>query len=133
MTFKEYCDKLEQKIEEAYESGVTIPEAEKLAAGFLSANNKVSDKLKDIDLDRRMRKSGVKAIRAAIKLDELDKAEKKPTESVLEALVDSNEIVQKQQEGFDNAEVEKEWLERKFKIFHEAHLYFRGISKGRFE
>lgn len=124
---------LESKIERTYTDGVTLEEAEKLAAKFLGAQLKVSSALRTVDLDSRMRKSGVKAIRAAVYLKELEGKDKKPTEAQLSASIDTNEVVASEQDGFDTAEVDKAELQRYYDIFLNAHIYYRGIAKGKFD
>lgn len=131
--FEKLCKNLEAKIVNCYEQGVTLDEAEKLAAEFLVAQMKVSEELKTADLSSRMRKSGVKSIRAAIYLDVVQKSEKKPTEGQITAMLDSDKIVAGEQEAFDIAEVARDQLERYYSIFQNAHIYFRSISKGRFD
>lgn len=133
MTFKELCASLESKIKASYEEGVTLEDAEKLAAEFLGAQMKVSAELSVADLDSRMRKSGVKAIRAAVYTDACSKADKKPTEGALEHLLNLSDLVQGEQTEFDRAEVRRDELERYYNIFKDAHVYFRQMSKGRFE
>ena len=130
--FKALCDELESKIKDSYEEGVTLERAERLASEFLYAQIQVSTVLKQADLDSRMRKSGVKAIRAAIYLDIVSKADKKPTESQISALIDSDSIVTNEQKEFDMAEVDRDALERYYNIFQNAHIFFRGVSKGKF-
>lgn len=124
---------LEDKIKNVYEAGVTMDEAEKLAAEFLHAGLVISSRLKNADLDRRMRKSGLRALRSALRIKEVQGTEKKPTESMLDAIIDTNELVQKEQDAFDTAEVDKEELERLFNTFREAHIYFRSVARGKFE
>lgn len=124
---------LENDIIKAYEEGVTLDEAERLAAKFLAAQLQVSELLKKADLDSRMRKSGVKSIRAAVYLSIVQNSEKKPTESHIEHSMNLDELVTKEQEAFDTAETQKAELERVFDIFSNAHIYFRGLAKGRFE
>lgn len=134
MTFKELCKQLEVKIQNSYEQGVTLEDAEKLAAEFLFAELAVSAELKKSDLDSRLRKSGVKAIRSAIYLDIVQKADgKKPTEAQIAATIDSDKIVVDEQSAYDSAEVDKAELERFYEIFMNAHIHFRSVSKGRFE
>jgi hypothetical protein len=133
MTFKQLCSELEIAITAAYDEGVSLDEAEKLAAKFLSAQLQVSAELKVADLNARMRKSGLKGVRAAIYLSEVSKGDKKPTEAMLTALIDSNETVIDEQQQLDEAEANKAELERYYEIFKDAHIYMRGISKGRFE
>ncbi len=133
MSFKKLCLELENAIANAYEAGTSLDEAEKLAAKFLFAQIKVSEELKKSDLDTKMRKSGVKAIRAAIYLDGATKGDKKPSDVLLQAQVDMNDLVIGEQNAYDIAETDRDELERYYNIFREGHLYFRGISKGRFE
>lgn len=127
--FKDLCDALEGKIVSSYEDGVTMDQAEKLAGEFLYAQMAVSNELKKADLDSRMRKTGVKAIRATVYTEARSKAEK-ITEAALTALLDSNELVESEQRAFDEAEVNRDELERLYNVFQQAHVYFRQISKG---
>lgn len=120
------------KIKDAYESSVTVEEAEKLAAEFLHAQLQVAAELEKLDLDSRMRKNGVKAVRAAIYLDECGKTDKKPSDTFLQAKVDSNELSVNEQTGYDEAESKRSSMQNYFGIFKDAHIYFRGIAKGSF-
>lgn len=132
MNFKELCVRLEEEIVESYTVGVTAEKAEKLAGQFLHAQMKVSEELRKADLDSRARKTGVKAIRAAIYLDIVQKSEKKPTESQIAATIDTDTIVSGEQSAFDEAEVTRDELERYYNIFIQAHVHFRTIAKGTF-
>lgn len=127
--FKQLCDRLEAQIVTSYESGVTLDQAEKLAGEFLYAQMAVSNELKKADLSARMRKSGVKAIRAALYTEARTKTEK-TTEAAITALLDSNELVANEQQSYDEAEVERDELERLYNIFQQAHVYFRQLAKG---
>lgn len=127
------CESLTDEIKKSYEESITIDEAEKLAGKFLHAQLAISSALVKKDLDARIRKTGVKAIKAAIYLSEVQKVDKKPSDSMLEAYVNSNELVQKEQDSFDKAEIERDELQNHFNVFKEAHIFYRGISKGRFE
>jgi hypothetical protein len=127
------CKELESEIERTYTEGITMDEAERLAAKFLGAQLKVSDALKTVDLDCRMRKSGVKAVRAATYLKEIEGKDKKPTEATISAVIETNDIVSSEQDAFDKAEVNKAELERFYDIFLNAHIYYRGIAKGKFD
>lgn len=131
--FKELCVELEGKIQKSYEEGVTMEEAEKLAGQFLHSQMQVSEELKAKDLDARMRKSGLKAVRAAIYMEAATKDPKKPSDVMLEAIVNLNDVVQAEQNSFDSSESEKDNLERYFSIFQAAHVHFRTVAKGRFE
>lgn len=133
MKFKQFCDSLEVKIIAAYEQGVSLEDAEKLASEFLHGMLQVSSELKKADLNSRMRKSGNKAIRAAVYTDICAKSEKKPTESALDHLINMNDLVNKEQDALDSAEVERDELERYYNIFREAHIHFRGVSRGRMD
>lgn len=132
--FDTLCEALESEIERSYtEGGVTLEEAEKLAGQFLHAQIKVSTELRKSDLDSRMRKSGLKAVRASVYIDAATKGEKKPTEAAIEATITTHEIVQSEQDSLDKAEVRRDELQRLFGVFKEAHVHFRQMSKGRFE
>jgi hypothetical protein len=129
MNFKQ----LEDKIKNAFESGVTLDEAERLASEFLYAQSQIAEALRVQDLDARMRKSGLKAVKAAVYLDEASKTDKKPSDVMLQARVDMNDLVSSEQKSFDQAEVDVEYLHNLFSICKEAHVHFRGIAKGRFD
>lgn len=129
---KNLIEDLTQKIKDAYESGVTVGEAEKLASEFLHAQLLIADELKAADLSARMRKTGTKAVKAAIYMQEA-RVIKKPSDTFIENVINLSELVQGEQESLDAAEVELDALQNTFNIFREAHIHFRGIAKGRFE
>ena len=133
MNHKQLFNELETEIQQAYTDSITIDAAEKLAAKALHAQIVISRELQKCDLDSRMRKSGLKAVRAAVYLDEVSKADKKPTESALEHMLNINELVTKEQDGFDRSDAEKEELQRCYNILKDAHIYFRNIGRGKFE
>ncbi len=120
-------------IERTSDEGVTLEEAERAAAMSLGIMNTISESLKTMDKDVRYRKAGLKAIKSAVRLEEVKKFEKKPTEGALEDAVNMSVLVQGEQNDFDSAEVDKEELDRQYSIAKESHIYFRGVSKGRFE
>lgn len=124
--------KLTDKIQASYEQGITTVEAEKLAGEFLHAQIAVSSELAKLDLNARMRKAGLKAVRSAVRTEEVQKHDKKPTESALEDVINLSSLVQGEQDALDNAEVSRDELERLYNIFREAHLHFRTIAKGAF-
>lgn len=130
--FKALCLELEGKIESSYQDGIIADDAERLAGQFLVGQMKVSTELRKADLDSRMRKSGLKAIRAAIYMEAATKGDKKPSDVMLQAIVDLNDMVQGEQAAFDAAEVDRDDLERYFSIFQAAHIHFRTIAKGVF-
>lgn len=131
--FAGLVEELTQVIQNSYESSVTIEEAEKLAGRFLHAQIIVSEELRRADLDARMKKSGLKALEAGTYLDGALAGEKKPSDVLLNATVDSNDLVKVARKEYDTAEVEKSALLNYFGIFKEAHIFFRGVSRGRFE
>lgn len=133
MKLTEQIKALENKIKAVYEEGVTLDEAEKLAAEFLYAQLIIAGELTKSDLDARMRKSGLKVIRANAYLEVVGAADKKPTEAQIAALIDGDSLVVTEQNGLDKAEVGRSDLERYYDIFGNAHIYFRGIAKGKFE
>lgn len=128
--FQEICQELEAVILDSYENGTTMEQAERLAARFLHAQLVVSAELRKADLNSRMRKSGLKAIRSAVYIDAATKTDKKPTEAALSATVDLNDIVQGEQAAFDTAEVDRDDLERYYNVFGNAHIFYRSVSKG---
>lgn len=130
---RKFLETLSKNIESSYEESVTMEEAEKLASKFLSGQIKISDELKRADLDARMRKSGLKAIRSAVYMKSATSGDKKPSDTFLEAIVNMDELVIGEQGRLDEAEVELDYLQNHYNIFKEAHIHFRGISRGRFE
>jgi hypothetical protein len=130
---EDMCTELENDIKEAYEGNVTIPDAEKLAAKFLGAQMVLARELSVIDLSARMRKSGTKAVRAAVYLNEAGAQEKKPSDVMLNAKVDSSDLVETSQKELDEAEIERDLLESYASTFREAHIFFRGVCKGKYE
>lgn len=133
MKFTEKLKALEKKIIDTYESGVTLEEAEKLAAEFLHAQLSVSSELTKHSLDLRMKKTGNKSIRAAVYLEIVSAADKKPTESQISAIIETDKTVAAQQDALDKAEVLTAELERYYDIFVNAHIFYRGIAKGKFD
>lgn len=130
---KEFIDKCTAIIQRAYEESPTLEEAEKYAALFLDAQIRVGTELAKASLDARMRKSGTKALKASVLLDAATKGDKKPADSLLTAIVDSDQMVQESQGGLDRAEVNVGELENYLHVFKESHLFFRSISRGKFE
>jgi len=124
---------LEQKIINSYVEGVTTQQAENLAGEFLEAQIKASEELKQLDLNARLLKSLVKQTRAEVFVREATTPEKKPSDTLLTALVDKDLKVSAEQGAFDEAEVDRDELYRMFSIFQNAHLHFRAIAKGKFE
>lgn len=120
-------------IEQTSEEGITLEQAERTAALSLGIMNSLSERLKLQDKDRRMRKRGLKAIKSAVRMEEVKKYDKKPTEATLDDFVNTSELVIGEETAFDESEVETEELKRQYDIAKECHVYFRGIAKGRFE
>lgn len=131
--FSLFCKELETDIKNSYESSPTIEEAEKLAAKFLHAQIQVGSEIRKVDLDARMKKTGVKSVKAAVYMQAATKTDKKPSDSFLEAIVNMDEIVIGEQRSLDEAEVTRNELENYLHVFKEAHLYYRAMAKGRFE
>lgn len=129
MSFKSLTESMENKLLAAQE-GVTAEMAEKLAFEFLSALLKVSAELRKADMNSRMRKSSVKSLRAALYLDIVQKSEKKPTEAAITAVLDTDSLVTGEQNGLDEAEVDKAELMRLEDIYKNAHILLRGLAKG---
>lgn len=130
--FEQLCKNLEAKIQNSYERGTTALEAEHLAAEFLAAQFKVSDALKEASLNSSMRKSGLKAIRAAVYMEAAKATDRKPSDTMLAAIVDMHEVVQQEQESYDTASIESSSLERYYNIFQNAHIFYRNLARGTF-
>ncbi len=128
-----FCEELEANIKATYESGTTLEEAERLAAKFLYAQIQVANELSVCDLDAKMKKNGVKAVRAAVYMQEATKDPKKPSDTLLLAVVDMNDLVLGEQTRYDEADSNRASLENYYNIFREAHIYYRNVSKGKFE
>lgn len=126
------CDELSTDIQRAYEESISISEAERLAAKFLGAQLKVANALQVADLDARMRKSGLKAIKAQVYLENAAKGDKKPSDVMLNAMVDTSAEVLDGQGPLDEAETNVNLLKNYYDVFLNAHIYFRAISKGAF-
>ena len=131
--FADFCTVMSEKIHESYDPGITLDQAEKLAGEFLTAQLLTAHELHVVDLDARMRKTGLKAIKSAVRTNEVKKYDKKPTEGHLEDVVNLDEIVQGEQKSLDEAEAKRDRYQNFFNIFKDAHIFFRGVSKGRFE
>lgn len=120
-------------IQHAAEEGVTMEEAEKIAAKALFVMNSLGEMRANSDRERRMRKKGLKAICSTVRLEEIQKHEKKPTEGALDDAVNLHKDAQHNQDLYDDSEVTLNEMDYKFDIAKEAHIYFRGVAKGRFE
>lgn len=131
--FTTLCEILTKEIQDSYEEGVTMEQAEKLAGKFLFAQIQVSAELTKADLDARMRKSGTKAVKASVYLAAVQATEKKPSDTLLNNLVDTDKLVLDEQASLDASEVLKGELERYYSIFQQAHHHFKAIARGRFE
>lgn len=129
---RDLCQELTRIIQDAYEGGITVQEAEKLAGRFLHAQLIVAESLHRSDLDTRMRKSGLKALKAGLYMEEVSKSDKKPSDTLLNNIVDSHDQTKLAQGEFDAREADKEALEVYLSVFKEAHIFFRGIAKGSF-
>ncbi len=132
-TVYDVCSELKQIIETAYEQGVSMAEAEKLAAKTLVIRLELSQELKRVDLDSRMKKHGVKVTRADAYMTELKKHDKKPVESFLDATITMDKNVIEAEHDYAKADVQREMIQNYLDIFKDAHIYFRGIAKGSYE
>jgi hypothetical protein len=116
-----------------YEESITIPEAERLAAKFLYAQMEISDEIKTKDLDARMRKAGVETTESQVLLDEIAKHDKKPSDSILTAIVATSSIVNEAKDSMFRAQTETEALKRLYEMLKDAHIFCRGIAKGNYD
>lgn len=130
--FEKMCSELTAIIQRSYEEGVTTEEAERLAGRFLHAQILVASELRQTDLDARMKKQGTKAVKSAVRQNEIAKFDKKPTEGALDDVVNLDELVQGEQRALDTAEVRVDELKNYLNVFNQAHHHFRAIAKGSF-
>lgn len=130
MGLMDQFEELTKDIQRSYEEGVTVEEAERLAGKFLHAQIMVSEEYRKADLDARMRKAGVKSVRAAVYMTNATKTDKKPSDTYLEAIINMDELVMGEQRGLDEAEVLVDQLRTYLSVFKEAHIHFRSIAKG---
>ena len=130
---REFLEELENDLKRAVQTNMETDEAERLAAKFLLARLEVGKLLRDQDLDARLAKQALKTEKAVAYLGEVKKNEKKPSDTMLEQLVNTDEGVAGAQKSFDEAEVNRDRLQDYYSTFHEGHIFFRGIAKGRFE
>jgi tartrate dehydratase beta subunit/fumarate hydratase class I family protein len=126
------CDSLEAKITDSYEGELTMAIAEKLSAEFLVAQMQLAKAIRVADLDSRLRKSGVKAIKAAAYNEIGSKSDKRMTVDAMDHALNMDSTVNTAQDEFDKAETDRDELERYYDIFRECHVYYRGIAKGIF-
>lgn len=124
---------LEQKIIQTAQEGVTPMVAETIAAEFLSAQIQVSEELKVTAIKAKLLKSILKEERAKLLYKEATTPDKKPSDSILQAVVDKDQNVLYCQKNFDTGEEDAKELERLYDIFRESHIYYRGVSKGKFD
>lgn len=124
------CDELHSIVISAYETGVTMDEAEKNAALCLGVQMEIATAIAPYNLDTKMRKSGLKAIKSRAYMQELSKHDKKPAEAFLDHAVAGDISVQNEETAFAKAEARKEELQSYLDVFKEAHIYFRGVAKG---
>ena len=124
---------LKSEVELAYDEGVSMERAERLAAKCLGAQLRIAERLATADLDARMKKNGLKTVKANAYMRAATSAEKKPTESMIDAMITQDKDVANSAEWYDRADAEKESLTIYLGIFRDAHIYFRGIAKGRYD
>lgn len=130
--FDKMCEELTTIIQNSYQEGVTVEEAERLAGRFLHAQILTGTELRKADLDSRMKKQGAKAVKAAVYLSEVQAVDKKPSDVLLQAKVDVDELVRGEQRSLDEAEVLRDELQNLLNVFNQAHIHFRSIAKGVF-
>lgn len=126
-------DELKEAIKKATDEGVSIPDAERLAAKTLTARIELSEEIKTQAIDAKMKRLGVKAVQAETYKKATEGVEKKPTEAALIHTINLNPEVIQEEINHAEAEAELEYKQSLLEIFKDAHLYFRSIMKGSFE
>jgi hypothetical protein len=137
MSFKEVSDErfpqfeeLKKAIQQAYEEGVSLEDAERHAARCLDAQIGLNEVIQTSALDARLKKNGYKTLRASNYLAIVQASDKKPTEAAIDATLSTTPEVTAAEDAYQTAEIETEALKRYFDIFRDAHIYFRGVAKG---
>jgi len=124
---------LEQKIIKSYTEGTNLVDAESLAAEFLAAQIQISEEVKEESIRHRMLKADLKEKAAAVLYNAATAGDKKPSDSILQALVDKDPGVKEAYQVHVVSEERANELERLYNIFRESHIYYRAIGKGRFD
>lgn len=132
-TINDVVGELKDILEKAYEHGLTFQEAEKVASQTLSLRIALADELRAVDLDAKMKKHGVKAVRAAVYMEEIKKHEKKPAEAYLDNAVNLSPLVEQEERAYATAQVNCDHLVTYLDIMKDAHIFFRTVAKGNFE
>lgn len=130
---EKFMQTLEEDIKSVYFNSPTPADAEKLATKLLYTQIELGQQLRAASLDAKMKKAGLKAIRSAVYLEECRKVEKKPTENTLECLVNTSVLVTDAQSACDYAETKVNELDNLLNVAREAHIFMRGLAKGRFD
>ena len=133
MNLNKTLQELQDTIARAYTEGVTMQEAERLAAHTLSVRLQIADHIKSSDLDARMKKHGVKAIRAQVYLEQIAANEKKPTEAWLESAVNMSDLVKAEETLYAESDTDTRRLETYSDVLKDAHIFFRKVMGGSFE
>jgi hypothetical protein len=126
---KDLIEQLQKRVSEVYENGTTVSQSEEITHELADAEFKLVTMITPLDLDARMRRHGVKQIRAAVYLDIIKNSEKKPTEAQIAAMVDSDSLVSDAQKGYDGAEAALAEAERLLDAVHNSQVVFRTLMK----
>jgi hypothetical protein len=129
--FDQVCEELAQDIQNSYVDHMTMDKAEKLASKFLHVLMQVSEEIRKADMDARMKKTGLKAIKASMYMEAATKGDKKPSDTFLDALI-TKEMDGSYQNQLDEAEAYLDKLNNYYQIFTQAHIHYRQISKASF-
>ncbi len=130
---EKFLQTLEEDIKSVYFNSPTPQDAEKLATKLLYTQIELGSQLRSVSLDAKMKKAGLKAIRSAVYLEECRRTEKKPTENTLECLVNISPLVTEAQSMSDMADTLVGELDNLLNVAREAHIFVRGLAKGRYE
>ncbi len=112
------------------EVGVDSSTADALAADFALARLAAIEVRKEIELKAKLKKTSVEAVRGSIYLDIVSKSEKKPTESMLEHILNTDKIVVGEENSLAKLEVETKALTEYADIFKDMHILCRKKVDG---
>lgn len=130
---EKFMQSMEEDIKSVYFNSPTPKDAEQLATKLLYTQIEIGQRLRAAELDFRMKRAGLKTIRSAVYLEECRKSDKKPTETMLECLINTSPLVTDAQSSLDYAEALKNELDNLLNVARESHIFLRALSKGRYE
>lgn len=134
--FEELVNKCFAELKIAYKEDYSAEKAEKTAAMFLAAQMQLSLFIADIELRARYSKYEIERVEAQ-KYFEIKEsgavADKKITETALQQFVAKDDTVISAKKENSEAEADLKKYNYLMSSLKESHIFFRGMSKSKFE